>query len=232
MIKDNPRGVGYLLGEPGPVDPVVQEYRNKIKELQRKPIDNTEDIFSQLPFVDKVNLGVSNTGATPKITPPIPKRKGPTKGQIYRGAMKHFARPKLTEQEKEFWGAWNNSNKMLKYVKKHTDAYAGDDEPVTGTPNKRPYYINRNGELLDANKAEQWQHVPKEERFNDRIQKQDKISVSDNKVKGTYSPRNEVANRKPKILSTPMGQVKVIRNTNNEPGKMNKEITNKEGYVR
>ena len=35
-----------------------------------------------------------------------------------------------------------------------------------------------------------------------------------------------------KILSTPMGQVKVIRNTNNEPGKMNKEITNKEGYVR
>ena len=118
--------------------------------------------------------------------------------------MAHVTRPKLTEQEKEFWGAWNNSDKMLKYVKKHTDAYAGEDEPAT-----------------DA---------PKKERFNDRIQEQDRVSVSNNKVKGLsnrsrldLSPRNEIADRKPKILSTPIGNVKIINSTNQKDIANNKQ---------
>ena len=219
MIKDDPRGVGYLLGEPGPVDPVVQEYRNKIKELQRKPIDNPEDIFSQLPFVDKVNLGVSTLGANTKVTPPEARDKfGNTKAQKDKMIM-----AQITRKRKPYdWSV------ITKPAAKIMNEDADVTSPADAKQKKLPYWINYNGELLDANSAEQWQSVTKRA----EEEKSNKISVSDNKVKGTYSPRNEVANRKPKILSTPMGQVKVIRNTNNEPGKMNKEITNKEGYVR
>jgi hypothetical protein len=111
--------------------------------------------------------------ATPEITSPVKsKRKGPTKGQIYRGAMAHVTRPKLTEQEKEFWGAWNNSDKMLKYVKKHTDAYAGD-----------------------------------EERFNNRIQEQDRKPI--------HQQLTDLKNwdKASKTVSTPIGNVKIIKST-------------------
>ena len=195
MIKDSEKGLGGLLAYEHPETKArrISELNKQIRGTVTPLSDIDIDVFSSLPLATEVNLE-ANTKVTPSVAPPEPKRKRPTKGQIYHGAMEHFARPKLTEQEKEFWGAWNNSEKMLKYVKKHTDAYAGDDEPVT-----------------DA---------PKEKRFNNRIQEQDRISVSNNKVKGlglssiSSSPRNEIADRKPKILSTPIGDVKIINSTN------------------
>ena len=205
MSRDSERGIGYLVGHEDP-----QKKAQRLRDLNRQirgsvtPLSDPMDVFTSLPLATEVNLGTSNSLATPEITSPVKsKRKGPTKGQIYRGAMAYLTRPKLSEQEKEFWGAWNNSDKMLKYVKKHTDAYAGEDEPAT-----------------DA---------PKKERFNDRIQEQDRVSVSNNKVKGLsnrsrldLSPRNEIADRKPKILSTPIGNVKIINSTNQ------KDIANKQ----
>ena len=186
MTKDSEKGLGGLLAYEHPETKArrISELNKQIRGTVTPLSDIDIDVFSSLPLATEVNLE-ANTKVTPSVAPPEPKRKRPTKGQIYRGAMEHFARPKLTEQEKEFWGAWNNSEKMLKYVKKHTDAYAGD-----------------------------------EERFNGRIQEQDRISVSNNKVKGlglssiSSSPRNEIADRKPKILSTPIGDVKIINSTN------------------
>ena len=130
MIKDSERGLGYLLGHEDP-----QTKAQRLRDLNRQirgsvtPLTDSMDVFSSLPLATEVNLGSSTKVPAPSITSPVnSKRKGPTKGQIYRGAMKHFARPKLTEQEKEFWGAWNNSDKMLRYVKKYTDVYAGKEE--------------------------------------------------------------------------------------------------------
>ncbi len=189
MIKDSERGLGYLLGHEEPETKArrVAELKRQFESSAPMPLSNPMDVFTSLPLATEVNLGTRNSLATPEITSPVkPKRKQPTKREIYKGMMEWAKRPKLTEQEKEFWGAWNNSDKMLKYVKKYTD----EDE----------------------------------ERFNDRIQEQDRISVSNNKVKGlSYFPRNEIADRNPKILKTKIGDVKVISTTQKDITNNNKQ---------
>ena len=139
MIKDSEKGLGYLLGHEDP-----QTKAQRLRDLDRQirgsvtPLTDSMDVFTSLPFATEVKLGSSNSLATPvkpkivktnfgnvKIIPD--KKKKPSKMEIYRGAMEHLMRPKLTDQEKEFWGAWNNSDKMLKYVKKYTDVYAGEE---------------------------------------------------------------------------------------------------------
>ena len=182
MIKDSERGLGYLLGHEDP-----QTKAQRLRDLNRQirgsvtPLSDSIDVFSSLPLATEVNLE-ANTKVTPGVAPPVkPKRKGPTQGQIYRGAMKHFARPKLTEQEKEFWRAWNNSEKMLKYVKKHTDDYAGD-----------------------------------EERFNDRIQEQDRKPIHQQLTdlkNWDKASKTKNWNKASKTISTPIGKVKIINST-------------------
>ena len=60
-----------------------------------------------------------------------PKDKfGHTKAQKDKIILKQLTKPKLTESEiqnKEFWEAYNNGDKMLKYIKKYGD---GDEGPV------------------------------------------------------------------------------------------------------
>jgi len=137
MIKDSEKGLGYLLGHEDP-----QTKAQRLRDLDREirgsvtPLSDPVDVFSSLPFVTpEVNLGSDTKAPAPSITSPVEtKRKGPTKGQIYRGAMAHLTRPKLTEQEKEFWGAWNNSDKMLKYVKKYSDG--GEEKPKKSMPDQ------------------------------------------------------------------------------------------------
>ena len=138
MIKDSEKGLGGLLAYEHPETKArrISDLNKQIRGTVTPLSDIDIDVFSSLPLATEVNLE-ANTKVTPGVAPPVtPKRKGPTQGQIYRGAMKHFARPKLTEQEKEFWGAWNNSDKMLKYVKKYTDVYAGENKPATDAPKK------------------------------------------------------------------------------------------------
>ena len=159
MIKDSERGLGYLLGHEDP-----QTKAQRIRDLNRQirgsvtPLSDIDiDVFSSLPLATEVNLE-ANTKVTPSVAPPEPKRKRPTKGQIYRGAMAHLTRPKLSEQEKEFWGAWNNSDKMLKYVKKYTDVYAGDkgeEKPKKSIPDqlKDLRHFGRN-RLIERNEKE------------------------------------------------------------------------------
>ena len=193
MIKDSERGLGYLMGHEDP-----QTKAQRLRDLNRQirgavtPLSDPMDVFTSLPLATEVNLGTRNSLATPEITSPVkPKRKGPTQREIYKGTMEWARRPKLTEQEKEFWGAWNNSDKMLKYVKKHTDDYAGD-----------------------------------EERFNDKIQEQDRKPIHqqltdlknwDQKNKERFHDR--IQQKKHKTISTPIGKVKVINSTQ-------KDITN------
>jgi len=229
MSRDSERGIGYLVGheEPETKAQRVREIKRQIESSVR-PSSEPIDIFSSLPLATVVNLGTRDSLATPEITSPAkPKRKGPTKGQIYRGAMEW-----LTDRN-----SGNSKGTWEKFVKERQDTLkrkpydwspltknaakvmneeAGVTSPTDAKQKKQPYWVNYNGELLDGNNAEHWQSVTKtveKERFNDRIQEQDKISVSDNKVKGTFSPRNEVANRKPKILKTKMGNVKIIPTT-------------------
>ena len=194
MVKDSEKGIGYLIGyeEPETKARRVAELKRQFESSAPMPLSNPMDVFTSLPLATEVNLGTSNSLATPEITSPVKsKRKGPTKGQIYRGAMAYLTRPKPSEQEKEFWGAWNNSDKMLKYVKKHTDAYAGD-----------------------------------EERFNNRIQEQDRKPIHQQLTDlKNWDKASKTKNwdKASKTVSTPIGNVKIIKSTNQKDIANNKQ---------
>ena len=157
MIKDSERGLGYLLAHEEPETKArrVAEIKRQFESSSPVPLSEPSDVFTSLPFATEVKLGSSNSLVTPEITSPVKpkivktnfgnvkiipdKKKKPSPTEFYKGYMSHLTRPKLTEQEKEFWGAWNNGDKMLKYVKKYTDVYAGDkgeEKPKKSIPDQ------------------------------------------------------------------------------------------------
>ena len=211
MSRDSERGIGYLLGHEEP-----ETKAQRIREIKRQIEGSIQPLEMPDPLLTAIPIPITPIKIDPVVEPK--DDFGNTKAQKDKMVM-----GQITRKRKPYdWSV------ITKPAAKIMNEDADVTSPADAKQKKLPYWINYNGELLDANSAEQWQSVTKraeEEKLN-------KISVSDNKVKGSYSPRNEVANRKPKILNTKIGQVKVIGNTNKEPRKMNKEITNKEGYVR
>ena len=85
--------------------------------------------------------------------------------EIHRGAMEY-----LTRKPYDWSPLTKNAAKVM-------NEEAGVTSPTDAKQKKQPYWVNYNGELLDGNNAEHWQSVTKtveKERFNDRIQEQDR----------------------------------------------------------
>ena len=72
MIKDSERGLGYLMGHEDP-----QKKAQRLRDLNRQirgavtPLSDPMDVFTSLPLATEVNLGTSNSGAIPRVTPPV-----------------------------------------------------------------------------------------------------------------------------------------------------------------
>jgi hypothetical protein len=99
--------------------------------------------------------------------------------------------------------------------------------PADAKQKKQPYWVNYNGELLDANNAEHWQSVTKtaeKERFNDRIQEQDRKPIHQQLTDlKNWDKASKAKNwdKASKTISTPIGKVKIINSTQKDIANIN-----------
>ena len=117
MTRDYGQGVKGILS--------LGSTPTKPKIIKHEP-DPYEDVFSpDAPVV-----------LTPGATTATPKDKfGNTKAQKDKMINDYIAKPAPTAdqiQNKEFWGAYNNSEKMVKYINKYGDG------PKIEAPKKYP----------------------------------------------------------------------------------------------
>ena len=131
----------------------------KPKIIKHEP-DLYEDVFSpDAPVV-----------LTPGITPKKEKKERTDKKYRYGRAMEWITRKKPTEQEiqdKEFWEAYNNSEKMVGYINKYGDG------PKIEAPKKYPV------KPIEQNKGG-WKYEPWGSEVNLRPEKDQKARKTTN----------------------------------------------------
>ena len=150
MAKDIERGLGNLMGHEEP-ETRARRVRAVRDLIRRSASKVTHSDTSSLDLSSYYDMIYDPPKETPKVTPK--DKFGHTKAQKDRMIFKQITKPKekyfyepwhnrkverITKpteaeiQDKEFWGAFNNSEKMLKYINKWGDG------PKIEAPKKYP----------------------------------------------------------------------------------------------
>ena len=167
MTRNYRQGIrGILSLGPTPTKP----------RIIKSETDPYEDLFPLDTPVDLTPL------ATPKVeTKVTPKVKKEGSMQRYKKSLRWITRPKPTEQDiqnKEFWEGYNNSEKMVEYINKYGDGdvevkYDQDGSPDKTTPKQMNDLADRLNQSRQMTGHKKYPVKPSE-RFNDRIQEQDR----------------------------------------------------------
>ena len=143
-----------------------------------------------------------------------PRNKfGHTKAQKNKMINDYLTRPKATDQEiqnKEFWGAFNNSEKMVKYLKKYGEKEQFEDLQTPKKSNNTVTFDPTTQLFTNEKRDVAFKHYDKAKAYNDTLGAPTATPTQVNDLADRLQKSRQMTSTTPKVLKTNFGNVKVI----------------------